>query len=440
MSMKSGGFTAVLLLLLLLTGTSAAAQEPWSLDAQRAEGYYRAGDYNAAWLFYERALQNGCDDGIQVFRAAESFRYQDMAEDAEFSAQLYAAAHYFLTAQYPESPAVNAALNFIPPHIEMNRRLIRRVYTRLGGRVPRLRNPAASGIALVRDFLTEHFTELRGLYSAARGDGIPAAFSLARSRFPRILLSLLIFSVPTGLLLPLVMARAVSLEGRKSYVTAYAFLLHWGILGVHRFYLGRVISGFIWLLTGGLLGAGIFFDIFLTGAYVRFWNEDNKNERPVFRGRSSGQSSGRFPKARRKRPSSKAGNTPRSARKSKAGKRSPARRTSAPRKAAPKKAAPEEEFSFAAPAAGAAAAAGGAAAASSADSAPADPSASSAPSADNEDFSDNFDDLGSLDDLNFSEPAESGADAAAADASGADSAAEMSLELEDDDFNIEMPE
>ena len=380
MSMKSGGFTAVFLLL-LLTGLSAFSQEPWSLNAQRAEAYCRAGDYNAAWLFYERALRNGCDDGMQVFRAAESFRHQDLVEDPEFSAQLYAAAHYFLTAQYPESPAVNAALNFIPPHIEVNRRLIRRVYTRLGGRVPRIRHPAASGIALIRDFLSEHFTELRSLYSAARGDGILTAFSLARSRFPRILLSLLIFSVPAGLLLPLVMARAVSREGRKSYVTAYAFLLHWGILGIHRFYLGRIISGFIWLLTGGLLGVGIFFDIFLTGAYVRFWNEDNKSERPVFRGRS--------PKAQPEHPSSKAKTAPRSAQKSNTGKRSPARGISSRsgpaspsgRPPGPKKAALEDEFTFAA--------------------------GTAAPSA----------------------------------PPGADSSSEVSLVLEDDDFNnIEIPE
>ncbi|MCK5736191.1 MAG: TM2 domain-containing protein [Spirochaetaceae bacterium] len=85
------------------------------------------------------------------------------------------------------------------------------------------------------------------------------------------------------------MALTVAREGRKSYVTAYAFLFHWGILGIHRFYLGRYISGVVWLLTGGLFGIGVFFDIFLTGAYIRFWNEDHQDERPVNRSSSVGR-------------------------------------------------------------------------------------------------------------------------------------------------------
>lgn len=41
-------------------------------------------------------------------------------------------------------------------------------------------------------------------------------------------------------------------------------LLCWfgGIFGLHRLYLGRFISGIIYLLTGGLFGIGIFFDLF----------------------------------------------------------------------------------------------------------------------------------------------------------------------------------
>jgi len=36
-----------------------------------------------------------------------------------------------------------------------------------------------------------------------------------------------------------------------------------GVCGIHRFYLGRNLSGFVWLITFGLLGIGQFIDIFL---------------------------------------------------------------------------------------------------------------------------------------------------------------------------------
>ena len=36
-----------------------------------------------------------------------------------------------------------------------------------------------------------------------------------------------------------------------------------GVFGIHRFYLGKVGTGLLWLFTGGLLGFGCFVDLVL---------------------------------------------------------------------------------------------------------------------------------------------------------------------------------
>lgn len=34
-----------------------------------------------------------------------------------------------------------------------------------------------------------------------------------------------------------------------------------GVAGIHRFYVGKVVSGIIWLFTGGLFGIGTIVDL-----------------------------------------------------------------------------------------------------------------------------------------------------------------------------------
>lgn len=49
-------------------------------------------------------------------------------------------------------------------------------------------------------------------------------------------------------------------KGPYDYSLAWVLQLFLGFLGIHRFYLGKVVSGVIWLLTGGLLGFGWLYD------------------------------------------------------------------------------------------------------------------------------------------------------------------------------------
>ena len=49
--------------------------------------------------------------------------------------------------------------------------------------------------------------------------------------------------------------------GPLSYNVAWVLLTFLGILGAHRFYMGKWISGIIYLLTGGLLGIGLLYDL-----------------------------------------------------------------------------------------------------------------------------------------------------------------------------------
>lgn len=51
--------------------------------------------------------------------------------------------------------------------------------------------------------------------------------------------------------------------GSVNYDLAWILLTFLGLFGIHRFYMGKIFTGLLYLLTGGLLAIGVLYD-FLT--------------------------------------------------------------------------------------------------------------------------------------------------------------------------------
>ncbi len=62
----------------------------------------------------------------------------------------------------------------------------------------------------------------------------------------------------------------------KSKAATYFLWFFLGVISAHRFYLGKITSGIIYLLTGQLFGIGWIIDLFLIDGMVERYNLENR--------------------------------------------------------------------------------------------------------------------------------------------------------------------
>lgn len=63
--------------------------------------------------------------------------------------------------------------------------------------------------------------------------------------------------------------------GSVDYTVAWILLTFLGYFGIHRFYMGKIITGLIWLLTGGLFLVGYLYDYWTLNGQI---DELNRGE------------------------------------------------------------------------------------------------------------------------------------------------------------------
>ena len=61
-------------------------------------------------------------------------------------------------------------------------------------------------------------------------------------------------------------------EGRIDYNMAWILLTFLGVLGIHRLYMGKWISGIVYFLTVGLLGVGVIYDFWTLNDQIHVTN------------------------------------------------------------------------------------------------------------------------------------------------------------------------
>lgn len=63
--------------------------------------------------------------------------------------------------------------------------------------------------------------------------------------------------------------------GRINYTVAWILLTFLGLLGIHRMYMGKWLTGIIYLLTGGVLGLGYLYDFWTLNDQITVINSSS---------------------------------------------------------------------------------------------------------------------------------------------------------------------
>ena len=61
-------------------------------------------------------------------------------------------------------------------------------------------------------------------------------------------------------------------KGDLDYTITWILLTFLGLFGIHRFYMGKWLSGFVYLLTGGIFGLGYLYDLWTLNDQVSLIN------------------------------------------------------------------------------------------------------------------------------------------------------------------------
>jgi TM2 domain-containing membrane protein YozV len=61
--------------------------------------------------------------------------------------------------------------------------------------------------------------------------------------------------------------------GKVDFNLTWILLTFLGIFGIHRMYMGKWLTGLLYLLTGGLIGIGVIYDFWTLNDQITFINE-----------------------------------------------------------------------------------------------------------------------------------------------------------------------